>query len=167
MGNPRDTGEQQTRPDGVDWDTYSAPDDGRPHYPDNSGSRPVPDHGAQPRRPRRLTWSEWRRDPLNRYRPRDDEFETWETQLNAGEIAQREFQIVRLLAKTARDHARRLEWRTDDAAADFIKSEALPAAVWVANSLPPDALNRVMARFLDILWEEIDRRQKTRSITRL
>jgi hypothetical protein len=65
MSAPRDTGEQRTRADAIDFDTYAVDGD-TPEILGDDLPRTIPDHGAQPRRRKRPTYRAWRRDPTNR-----------------------------------------------------------------------------------------------------
>jgi hypothetical protein len=157
---PRDTGERPTRPDIVDWDTYDVPDH-HPDRPSESVAHAIPDHGRQPRRHRRPTHVAWRRDPNNLYRPADD-FSTLHEEPQLSESEHRKIETVRLLTKTARAHAPKLAWRTDDSISDFIETEALPDARFIAASLPPADRATVLDRFVEVLWGEIERHRRTR-----
>lgn len=158
----RDNGERPTRPDIVDFDTYNVPD----HYPERpSESVPhaVPDHGQQPRRHKRPTEVAWRRDRENLYRPADDFFSsTLREEPQLSESEQRKIDIVRLLTKTARAHAPKLAWRADDSIAEMIKIEVLPDARFIAGSLPPHDIQKVIDKFIEVLWEEIARHRRAR-----
>jgi hypothetical protein len=160
---PRDNGERPTRPDIVDWDTYDVPD----HYPDRpSESVPhaVPDHGRQPRRHKRPNRVAWRRDPNNLYRPAADDFfsSTLHEEPRLSESEQRKIDTVRLLTKTARAHAPKLAWRADDSIAEVIKTEVLPDARFISGSLPPDDIPKVIDKFIEVLWGEIERHRRKR-----
>jgi hypothetical protein len=162
---PRDTGEQPTRPDAVDWDTYAAPDDDRPN--NRYVPQAIPDHGRRPRRHKRPTDVVWKRDPNNLYRPADDYFSsTLHEEPQLSESEQRKIDTVRLLTKTARAHAPKLEWRNDDSIAEFIDTQAMPDATFIAASLPPADRVRVLEKFVEVLWDQIEihrqnRRKKT------
>jgi hypothetical protein len=125
--------------------------------------RVLPDHGAQPRRPKRPTLVVWNRDPQNLYKPADNAFlDEREIPPSASDLRKRD--LVRMLGKTARDHASRLHWRTDKAVKEFIEREALPAARFVASSLPTGDLPKVLASFTEVLWDEITlHRKKSKS----
>jgi hypothetical protein len=61
---------------------------------------------------------------------------------------------IRLLAKTARDHAPRLARYSKVAAAARIE-ELVSDAHFIASSLPEAARNRVLAKFREVLKAEI------------
>src|SRR5689334_11203855 len=94
------------------------PDDDGLDYRDD---RPRITHGPNPRLPKRPSFEVWRRDPHNLYRPVRVESDP-DLEVDRG----REREVARLLRKTARYHASMLSWRSDDAIAEFIESEALP-----------------------------------------
>jgi hypothetical protein len=78
------------------------------------------------------------------------------------ESSTNEVEVARLLAKTARVHAPKLAWRSDDEVSELIKTEVARDAAWIASALPPDAVTRVVEKFLDVLWDEIDRCRRNR-----
>jgi hypothetical protein len=140
----RDDGEPNdySRPDNARWEraskTVSAHDDGAPNY--RSGPALVPDHGAQPRYKRQHR----RHDPFDQGPHRETPAER-----KASKIAD-------LLSGAARHHAPKLAWRTtDEEISDLIRTEVLPDARFVAASLPPELMKKVLDRFVEVLWEEI------------
>jgi hypothetical protein len=158
---PRDTGEQPTRPDAVDWDTYTAPDDDRPN--NRYVPHAIPDHGLRPRRPKRPSRAIWKLDPNNHYRPADDYFSsTLHEEPRLSEAEQRKIDTVRLLTKTARANAPKLEWRNDDSIAEFIDTQAMPDATFIAASLPPADRARVLEKFVEVLWDQIEFHRQNR-----
>jgi hypothetical protein len=144
--------EEATLPDILE--NFSPADaDDKPH--ERYVPRLVPDHGRQPRRPKRPALVVWNRDPQNLYKPADNSFlDEREIPPSASDL--RKSDIARMLANTARDHAPRLRWRTDEAVTQFIEMEALPDARFVASSLAPDEIPKVLDRFVEVLWEQID-----------
>jgi hypothetical protein len=157
---PRDNGERPTRPDIVDWDTYDVPDHS-PDRPSESEPHAIPDHGRQPRRHKRPTEVAWKRDPTNLYRPAADDFFS-STLHGLSESEQRKIDTVRLLSKTARAHAPKLAWRADDSIAEVIKTEVLPDVRFISGSLPPDDIPKVIDKFIEVLWGEIERHRRAR-----
>jgi hypothetical protein len=141
----RNNGEQATRKDCVDWDTYRVPDDDGRHYPDQP-SGPLPDHGAQPRTKRR------RVDPFT-------DPEHLEPVLSEYDLLQ--IRVARVLKALALAHAQRLAWRRPDVLEAIIRSEVLPEAEWVmAGSVPKDRIPSVLSEFLDVLRDELKRYHK-------
>jgi hypothetical protein len=128
----------------------------------------IPDHGRQPRL-KRPTLVVYRSDPHNGrhlYRPADDPYRM---SLDEGvELDDRRFdkerEIVRLLMKTAKYHAPRLSRRRDSLISEAMEFELLPAARLIAKPLPPDARSRVLAKFTDVIWDEI---KQNRRITKI
>jgi hypothetical protein len=154
-------------------DTFSAPDD--PEAPDHyaaSAPHAVPDHGAQPRLPKRPSAAIYRLDPHNRYRSADDPYlaSTLEgyDQRRADEhrlarerkIAE-ERKIARWLSAAARQHAPKLSWRRNDAAiGEAIEHGVMSEARAITSWLPPEGRARVLAEFRKELWDQIDLNRK-------
>ena len=142
------------------------PDPDQPDY--RSEPSIIPDHGRQPKPPRRPTLVVHRSDPHGGrylYRASDDPYRM---SLDEGVADDRRFdkegEIVRLLMKTAKYHAPRLSRRRDSLISEAMEYELLPAARLIAKPLPPDARSRVMAKFTDVVWDEI---KQNRRITKI
>lgn len=163
MPMTRDTGEQRTRSDLLDFDNIGPAD--FDETLDRYAPSAVPDHGRKPRLPKRPTLVVWKRDPDHLYKPINDHFmEPSGDQFSASEL--RKHDIVRMLAKTAREHAPRLHWRRDDAISECIQIEILPDARFVASSLAAADVPKVLDRFVEVLWDEIDRQRKNNTSRR-
>jgi hypothetical protein len=133
----------------------------------------VPDHGRQPRPPKRPTLVVYKSDPHNGrhlYRPVDDPY-----RMSLDEGAEyddrrysKERKIVQLLTDTARYHAPKLSRRRESMVEDTMEREGImSAARFIAGELPLDARSRVLATFTSILRDEVARHRKNRRITKI
>ena len=160
----RDNNEQHTVPDSVDWDTYVAPDD--PDQPNHRYvPRAVPDHGRQPRLPKRPTLVVYKRDPHNTYRPTSyiaplhDASDNWRI---------KERQVARILADSIRQEAPRLAYYRESAIDEVIERRGIMSiARATASWLPPDGQNRVLDAFSIQLREEVARNRKNKNIAKI
>jgi len=146
--------EDPTRPDIID--AYAPVDD--PYQPNyHAPPRAIPDHGRQPRRPERPTKAVYDRDRANTYRPVNHPLVAARDDVETADSPRfsKHREVARLLTKTARNHAPRLSWRRDAAIAEVIEREVLPDARFVAAALPVDIRAKVLAKFTEVLWEEI------------
>jgi hypothetical protein len=116
---------------------------------------PIPAQGRRPRL-KRPSEAVHRRDSLNTYKSDVDIHR--HAMANADRKDDRfskKHEIGRLLAKTARHHAPRLSRYRDDAVAGVMEREVLPDARFIAGSLPLDVRSGVLAKFTEVLWDEI------------
>jgi hypothetical protein len=151
---------------GTGIETFGATDDSEDFH---SEPVAVPDHGPQPRRPKRPSATVYRLDPHNTYRPADDPYLASMHDDGAADDDRRfsrERDVARVLAKTARAHAPKLASRADKFIASVIDRELLPDARWIVKSLPPAGATRVLGQFLAVLRDEIGLIRKNRRNTK-
>ncbi|MGF6427336.1 hypothetical protein [Bradyrhizobium elkanii] len=154
--NSRDNGEQATVADAVDWDTYRVDHDpDEPSHPYEPAF--VPDHGAQPRRPRLVVDNE--HDPLNHYRYHDPEPEP--AAPLASIAAARRLRACRALADMIRVHAPRLARYRADAIDERIDRELIPDARWILQgAMTPCEIDAALGRFIAELHVAIARHKR-------
>jgi hypothetical protein len=117
--------------------------------------RTVPDHGAQPRRPRlTVVYTRDNLGSIHHYRPRNTSlFDNIERPPSEAETSA--WLIHRALVGMARAEARKLAAiaRTAAEIEEIIETKIMPLARWAAKDLRPTVQDRVLREFKDLVRE--------------
>jgi hypothetical protein len=117
--------------------------------------RVLPDHGRQPRRLKVVNL----RDPDGHLYRKDRGF-TAEVAPLPSEAELWAAKIARMLADNAKYHAPKLAQYNSDAVARKLEAQILPDALEIAKSLPPASRDRALAKFVEVLQDEIKRHRR-------